>query len=80
MPDTAHRHTRPNAGRAAPVYTRYQTGRAGQIVPAAGRWKAWSVSETEQIRTRTSRLTQSHIFVMFCCLCNGFTLYKVTQV
>lgn len=26
------RHTRPDAGHAAPVCTRYQTGRAGQIV------------------------------------------------
>ena len=32
----AHRYTRQNAGRAAPVCTRYQTGHAGQIVPAAG--------------------------------------------
>lgn len=30
------RHTRPNAGHAAPVCTRYQADRAGQIVPAAG--------------------------------------------
>lgn len=45
-----------------------------------GCWRAWSVSETEQIRTRTSRLAPSHIFVMFCCLCNCFALYKVTQV
>lgn len=29
--DTAHRHTRPDAGHAAPVCTRYQTGRAGTI-------------------------------------------------
>nr|DAL93075.1 MAG TPA: hypothetical protein [Caudoviricetes sp.] len=29
------RHTRPDAGHAAPVCTRYQTGRAVQIVPAA---------------------------------------------
>ena len=28
--------TRPDAGHAAPVCTRYQTGHAGQIVPAAG--------------------------------------------
>ena len=50
------RHTRLDAGHAAPVYTRYQTGNARQIVPEAGRWRAWSVSETEQIRTHTSRL------------------------
>lgn len=45
-----------------------------------GCWRAWSVSETEQIRTRTSRIASIHIFVTFCCLYNVFTLYKVTQV
>ena len=39
-----HRHTRPDAGHAAPVCTRYQTGRAGQIVQAAGRWRAGNSS------------------------------------
>lgn len=34
--DTAHRHTRPDAGHAAPVCTQYQTGRAGEIRAAAG--------------------------------------------
>ena len=77
---TAHRHTRPDAGHAAPVCTRYQTGRAGQIGMVAGLDCLRSVSETEQIRTHTSHLASSHIFVMFCCPCNGFALYKVTQV
>lgn len=45
-----------------------------------GCWMAWSVSETEQIWTHTSHFASSHIFVTFCCLCNGFTLYKVTQM
>lgn len=45
-----------------------------------GRWRVGSASETVQIRTHTSRLALSHIFVMFCCMCNGFALYKVTQV
>lgn len=40
------RHTRPDAGHAAPVCTRYQTSRAGQIVPAAGRWRAGNPSIT----------------------------------
>lgn len=31
-------YRRPNAGHAAPVCTRYQTGHAGQIVTAAGCW------------------------------------------
>lgn len=35
---------RPKAGHAAPGCTRYQTGRAGQIVPAAERWRARSCS------------------------------------
>lgn len=74
------RHTRPNAGRAAPVCTLYQTYHAGQIGTAAGLKCLRSVSETVQIWTRTSCLASSHIFVMFCCLCNGFALYKVTQV
>lgn len=34
--DHAKHDTRPGAGHAAPVCTRYQTGHAGQIVPAAG--------------------------------------------
>lgn len=35
-----HRHTRPDTGHAAPVCTRYQTGRAGTIGQGAGRWTA----------------------------------------
>nr|DAE34449.1 MAG TPA: hypothetical protein [Caudoviricetes sp.] len=31
-PRHAPTHTRPDAGHAAPLCTRYQTGRAGQIV------------------------------------------------
>ena len=38
------RHTRPDAGHAALVCTRYQTGRAGWIDTAAGRWRACSSS------------------------------------
>lgn len=34
------RHTRPDAGHAAPVCTRYQTDRAGTIGQGAGRWTA----------------------------------------
>ena len=37
MQDTAYRHTRPDAGHAAPVCTRYQTGHAGQ----SGRRRGW---------------------------------------
>lgn len=32
MQDRTHRYTRPDAGHAAPVRTRYQTAHAGQIV------------------------------------------------
>lgn len=35
---------RPKAGHVALVCTRYQTGRAGQIVQAAGRWRAGNSS------------------------------------
>lgn len=38
------RHTRPDAGHAAPVCTQYQTGRAGTIRAAARRWTACNVS------------------------------------
>ena len=34
--DHARHDTRPGAGHAAPVCTRYQTGHAGQIIPEAG--------------------------------------------
>ena len=39
-----HRHTRPDAGHAAPVCTRYQTDHAGAIGQCAGRWRAGNSS------------------------------------
>ena len=48
MQDTAHQHTRPDV---APVCNPYHAAHVGQIVTAAERWMAWSVSETVQIWT-----------------------------
>lgn len=72
-----HRHTRPNAGHAAPVRTRYQTGRAGQIVPAAERWRAWSVSETEQICTHSNMNDFQHKNVCKTIDINTRTCYYI---
>lgn len=85
-PGQPAQHRQQGRPRHAPAHTpgrwtRY-TGlhRSYRRRDGGGCWRAGSVSETVQMRTHTSRLVSSHIFVMFCCLCNGFALYKVTQV
>ena len=72
-----HRHTHPDALHAAPVCTRYQTGHAGQIVPAAGRWKAWSVSETVQICTHSNMNDFQHKNVCKTIDTNTRTCYYI---
>nr|DAT87751.1 MAG TPA: hypothetical protein [Caudoviricetes sp.] len=56
-----HRHTRPKAGHAAPVCTRYQTAHDGQIVPAAGCWSAGSASD----RARPNEQKRNELFRLF---------------
>ena len=72
-----HRHTRPNAGHAAPVCSRYQTSRAGQIVPSAERWRAWSVSETVQICTHSNMNDFQHKNVCKTVDINTRTCYYI---
>ena len=72
-----HRHTRPDAGHAAPVCTRYQTDRDGQIVTAAGCWRAWSASETVQIWTQEQRTKTGYIFITFSCM---FVAHATLQI
>lgn len=55
------RHTRPDDGHTAPVCTRYQTGHAGQIVPAAVCWSAGSVSD----RARPNGQKRNELFRLF---------------
>lgn len=67
MPTTGRtRHTRPDAGHAAPVCIRYQTGHTGQIRTAAG------LEGVERVRQTTLFRTQNifHASVYKCCLCN----------
>ena len=60
----AHRHTRPDAGHAAPVCIRYQTGRAGQIGTAAGLDCLRSVSD----RARQNGQKINELFRLLFCL------------
>lgn len=74
MQDTAHRHTRPDAGHAAPVCTRYQTAHTGQIVTAAG---CLSVSETVQIWTHSNMNDFQHKNVCKTIDTNTRTCYYI---
>lgn len=62
------RHTPPDTEHVTPVCTRYQAGHAGQIVPAAGRWRAGSVSKTEQIRTLERHTKTGLKIITFSCM------------
>lgn len=67
------RHTRPDAGHAAPVCTRYQTSHAGQIVTARALEGAECVrncADTDTRAKRQNRIYFYHFFVYVCCLCN----------
>lgn len=70
-PDRPH-STRSRAGRA-----RCKADNAGQIVPAAGRWRAWSVSETEQICTHSNMNDFQHKNVCKTIDTNTRTCYYI---
>ena len=62
-----HRHTRPDAGHAAPVCTRYQTGRAGTIGQGAGHWTACATCPIEH--AQTDKIIK-RINTLLRCVCN----------
>ena len=68
--------TRLDAGHAAPVCTRYQTGRIGQIVQAAGAG-ARGVSETVQIWTHSNMNDFQHKNVCKTVDTNTRTCYYI---
>nr|DAQ47851.1 MAG TPA: hypothetical protein [Caudoviricetes sp.]DAS91143.1 MAG TPA: hypothetical protein [Caudoviricetes sp.]DAU02672.1 MAG TPA: hypothetical protein [Caudoviricetes sp.] len=60
------------------LYTRHTTpGRSGR---RAGRWMAWSASETVQIWTQRSGSKIYLIYEYICCVCNANPLYSVSKV
>ena len=60
---TTHQHTRPGAGHAAPVCTRYQTSRAGAIGTAAGLYGVRRVSDRARPNGQ-SNCKQKYLFFM----------------
>lgn len=59
-----HRHTRPDAGHAAPVCTRYQTGRAGTIGQCAGRWTACATCPIGHAQTGKKIKTYKYVIML----------------
>jgi hypothetical protein len=77
-----HRHTRSDAGRAAPVCTRYQTGRAGQIVTvrdAGGRGVCTKLSRFVHTATAKNYISFLNTFVA-CATENPFTLSQKCDI
>lgn len=69
------RHTRPDAGNAAPVCTRYQTGRADRTGGVC--WRAWCMSETVQIWTHSNMNDFQHKNVCKTVDINTRTCYYI---
>lgn len=71
------RHTRPDAGHAAPVCTRCQTGHAETIGQRAVCWRVGSVSETVQICTHSNMNDFQHKNVCKTVDINTRTCYYI---
>lgn len=59
-----HRHTRPDAGHAAPVCTRYQTDHAGTIGQCAGHWTACATCPIGHAQTDKKIKTYKYVIML----------------